>query len=103
MTQQPRDIKAKGEQRCLEITWAADAVDRYSFRFLRAECSCAGCVDEFSGVRTLDLSTIPDDIAIKAMSLVGNYAVKITWTDNHDTGLYTWEKLRQLGPDLPSD
>ena len=40
---------------------------------------------------------MPSDIHIQEMNLVGNYALKILWSDGHDTGLYTWELLRKLG------
>ena len=33
--------------------------------------------------------------------LVGNYAVRIRFSDGHDTGLYSWEYLRQIDPDRP--
>jgi DUF971 family protein len=32
------------------------------------------------------------------MSPVGNYALKIVWSDGHDTGLFTWERLAALDP-----
>ncbi len=96
MSESPTDIKAKRADRLLEVTWADRGVVRYPFRFLRGECPCAGCVDEFTGTRTLNVSTIPDDVSISDISLVGSYAVKISWTDGHDTGLYTWTKLREL-------
>jgi DUF971 family protein len=38
-------------------------------------------------------------VAITAVEPVGNYAVRIRFDDGHDTGLYTWPKLRSLGTD----
>jgi DUF971 family protein len=57
---------------------------------------CARCVDEITGERLVDVDGIDRDIAITEMSLVGNYALKIRWSDGHDTGLYTWDHLRRL-------
>ena len=37
------------------------------------------------------------NIGIARLEPVGNYAVRIVFTDGHDTGLYVWEYLRQLG------
>ncbi len=34
--------------------------------------------------------------------LVGNYAIRIRFSDGHDTGLYSWEYLRQIDPDRPA-
>jgi DUF971 family protein len=64
---------------------------------------CARCVDEITGQRIVDLDGIDSGIAIADMTLVGNYALKIRWSDGHDTGLYTWSHLRQLceGSQLP--
>ena len=62
------------------------------------ECRCAACVDELTGVRTLDISSIADDIIIDDMQLVGNYALRIDWSDGHSTGLYSWKLLRALCP-----
>jgi DUF971 family protein len=55
-------------------------------------------VDEFTGERTLDVASIADDIRIDDMQLVGNYALRIGWSDGHSTGLYTWTRLRALCP-----
>jgi len=57
---------------------------------------CARCVDEITGQRILDVEGLDPDIAIEEMQLVGNYALKIRWSDRHDTGLYTWPHLRRL-------
>jgi DUF971 family protein len=69
---------------------------RLSLVELRAECMCARCVDEITGERIVDVEGIDPGIAIESMQLVGNYAVKIRWSDGHDTGLYTWGHLRRL-------
>jgi DUF971 family protein len=92
----PRDLQAVRADGVLHVAWA-DRADALQFRFLRGECGCAQCVNEWTGERMLDLTTIPADISIERMDLVGNYAVRIYWTDGHYTGLYTWERLRELG------
>jgi DUF971 family protein len=33
--------------------------------------------------------------------MVGNYAVKISFSDGHDTGIYSWQYLREIDPDAP--
>ena len=40
---------------------------------------------------------MPEDISIEDMSLVGNYALQFRWSDGHDTGIYSWETLYNLG------
>ena len=49
--------------------------------------------DSTAGVRTLDVNSVPDDIGITHIELVGNYALKLSFSDGHDTGIYTWDRL----------
>ena len=92
----PRDVQALRAERALQIQWTDSARTRCDFWTLRTECRCAGCVDERTGQRTLDSRCIPADVAVERMELVGNYAVRIHWSDGHSTGLYTWDRLREL-------
>ncbi|MEO1996860.1 MAG: DUF971 domain-containing protein [Planctomycetaceae bacterium] len=99
MVQTPSNIRALSADRQLEISWPEPdpRVDRLSFRRLRESCPCAACIDEMTGRLLLDVAAIPDDIRPVKLSGVGHYAVKILWSDGHDTGLYTWEHLELLG------
>ncbi len=94
----PQDLQAVTEQHCLAIRWDEDHAADYPFKYLRGECHCASCVDEWSGVRRLDPAMILDTIVIQSMRLVGNYALGIEWSDGHTTGIYTWQRLRELCP-----
>lgn len=80
------------------ITWADEHQGTYSARELRIACQCASCVDEITRIRLLDPDTIPDDMTAAAISLVGNYAIKIDWSDGHNTGIYTYDLLYSLCP-----
>jgi ATP-binding protein involved in chromosome partitioning len=46
----------------------------------------------------LDPARVPQDVAPLAISLVGNYAIKIDWSDGHNTGIYTYERLYAMCP-----
>jgi DUF971 family protein len=98
MSALPLDLKALRNRGILQITWNSDHAGDYSFHFLRANCNCAACVDELTGERILDVQSIPAGIMITDMQLVGNYAVRIHWSDGHSTGLYTWDHLFCLCP-----
>lgn len=98
MANAPQAIDYYAGERTLHIRWSADHVSRYPTKHLRVNCGCAVCVDERTGERMLDPATIPADIDIAGMSAVGNYAVKISWSDGHDTGLYSWSHLLKLCP-----
>jgi DUF971 family protein len=85
------------DDQSVEIHWPDGTVHHLPFRFLRGQCPCAACVDEMTGIRTLDVDAIPESIRPGSVSFTGNYALKIVWSDGHDTGLYTWEYLQELG------
>jgi DUF971 family protein len=96
MTPAPKSIKALRELRVLELAWNDGALQRIPFKTLRGECPCAGCVDELTGIRIINIAAIPDDIAPAAIELCGNYALRIDWNDGHSTGLYTWQRLAEI-------
>ncbi len=98
-SESPKSIKAYREQRVLEVGWNDGSVQRIAFKTLRSECPCAGCVDELTGVRILDIDAIPADIAPAQIELCGNYALRVEWSDGHSTGLYTWQRLAEIGAD----
>ena len=95
----PTDICAVREKGALAVTWADRQVD-FPFAFLRGQCECAHCVNEWTGERMLDPATIPADITIEKMEQVGGYAIRIHWSDGHNSGLYTWERLRKLSENV---
>lgn len=78
------------------IRWDDGKTSALSPRELRLGCGCAGCVDEMSGVRTLDPAKVPGDVDIASLEQVGNYALRIAFSDGHDTGIFDWQLLRRL-------
>lgn len=50
-----------------------------------------------TGRRVVDVEDIPVDVVPTQVVLAGNYAIKVTWSDGHNTGLYRWDYLRELG------
>jgi len=57
---------------------------------LRANCQCAACVSEVNGKRLVDPKKIPTDINPQEILPLGNYAVGITWSDGHASGIYPY-------------
>ena len=96
MTTAPTNIKSHQQSRELELQWADGRTSRLGYALLRGECPCANCISELTGERLLDVTTIPDDIHPQNIELIGNYALQINWSDGHNTGIYTWEKLASL-------
>ena len=80
----------------LHIHWKNNVRSKYEYYFLRINCPCAACVDEFSGERILDEKNISKNITPIKSNFVGNYALQIYWSDGHKTGIYTWELLEYL-------
>lgn len=92
----------------VDIEWNDGHVSHYSFVYLRDACPCAMCEDQRAkaGLRPGDPpGTTPGALpmfkaAAKAVSAeaVGKYAIKFTWNDSHDLGLYSWKFLRGVCP-----
>jgi DUF971 family protein len=87
------DLNGQGE---FVITWPGGRVAIIPAFTLRDTCPCAGCIEEGTGRKILDPSTIPLDIHAERIDPVGSYAIQVRWSDGHDTGLYTWEQLRKI-------
>jgi len=70
----------------------------YRGRALRLACPCAGCVEEMTGRPLLDPAGVPEDVRPLSVALVGAYGIRIQWSDGHQTGIYTFERLRAECP-----
>lgn len=100
MSQVPTNIRAQQAEGVLELTWNDDEVVRLPYIFLRAECPCAACRNEWTGERILDPRSLRDDLKLQDMETIGNYAVRLGWNDGHSSGLYTWENLQRLAEEF---
>ena len=86
----------KLDEHTLGIDWSDGINAKYPVRLLRQRCPCAACVDEMTGRRTLDPGAVPEDIKPVDISPVGKYAFHIRWSDGHDTGIFSYELLREI-------
>ena len=80
----------------LGITWTDGHESVYRVRHLRESCPCANCIDEWTGVKRLDPNSIPENIRPTKLHSVGLYAIQFSWSDGHDTGLYSHDLMRKL-------
>ena len=96
-TPHPTDITPfpNGE---IGVLWDDGHRSIYDAHALRCACTCASCVDEMTGRKVLQDSTVPTDVQAVHFHPVGNYGVAISWSDGHDTGIYTFQTLRALCP-----
>ena len=80
----------------LKIVWNDNKECVYNLRELRAGCQCALCKHEMTGEKLISIENIPKDINLVKAETVGNYALHFSWSDNHTTGIYSYEYLRKL-------
>jgi len=92
---EPREILQESNSQ-LRITWVDDRVCNYDAAVLRRSCPCAQCVNEWTGQRTLKPEAISDEVEISDLTIVGRYALNFRWSDGHDTGIYSFQYLRDL-------
>jgi DUF971 family protein len=88
----------------LQITWSDDQTRVYTVKELRDACPCATCREKRNAATSepAPLFTIlkPEEarpLTIAGMQPVGNYAYTVAFSDGHDTGIFTFELLRELG------
>jgi DUF971 family protein len=82
----------------ISIKWSDDTESKYNAVQLRRACPCAGCVDEWTGKKILDGDRIASDLNFKHISIVGRYALNFHFSDGHDTGIFSFNFLRESVP-----
>ena len=85
--------------RALVVEWADGETQPIPFDLLRRSCPCAACAGELgmSGRFAQDPDLRPGEDELADISLVGAYGLNAIWADGHNTGIYTFERLRDLG------
>ena len=91
----PTDIKLRTRSRVLEIAFDDGSRFELPFEYLRVYSPSAEVRGHGPGQETLQLGK--HEVGIRSVEPVGNYAVKLVFDDGHDSGLYTWEWLHELG------
>ena len=88
----PNEIQL--EDNGIVVIWDDGHRSPYPHRYLRLRCPCATCVDEMTGLPTLDPDSVGNDVRAVDQLPVGNYGVQFLWSDTHYTGIYTYKVLR---------
>lgn len=106
----PLEIARMGSEG-LRITWTDGTIHTISSKMLRTHCPAADSrakrgdtshdspltsKSSGSSLRILEAS-IDEELSLQRIWSVGNYALGIAWADGHDTGIYTYELLHELG------
>ena len=91
----------------VDIVWSDGHASHYDFPYLRDECPCATCNDErirksaAAGVGPALAAALPmykPKPRAQSATTVGNYAIQITFTDGHATGIFSYDHLRSICP-----
>lgn len=103
MTNYPTALNRTPDGR-LQITWSDGQTRLYTVKELRDACPCATCREKRNATSSepepLFAILKPEEarpLTIAGMEPVGNYAYSIAFSDGHDTGIFTFELLRELG------
>ena len=91
----PTDIVLHNQSRMLEIAFEDGARYKLAFEFLRVFSPSAEVRGHGPGQETLQVGK--RDVMITEIEPAGSYAIKLVFDDGHDSGLYTWEYLHELG------
>ena len=91
----PTEVRLRTRSRVLEVAYGPDERYELPFEYLRVYSPSAEVRGHGPGQETLQLGK--HEVGVKAVEPVGRYAVRIVFDDGHDTGLYTWGYLRELG------
>ncbi len=91
----PKELRVSPDRRTLTISFDNGEAYTLPAEMLRVLSPSA----EVQGHSPEQRVTVPGkiDVTILRIDPVGNYAIRITFDDRHDTGLFTWTYLRQLG------
>lgn len=91
----PKEIRLNSDKNALSVEFEKGGSFEYAAEFLRVLSPSA----EVQGHSPDQRVTVPgkSDVLVKAIEPVGNYAIRIVFDDGHDSGLYSWEYLFELG------
>jgi DUF971 family protein len=95
VTRPPTELKLHRQSRELEVGFPDGSHFRLPCELLRVFSPSAEVRGHGAGERKL--MTGKKYVNIEQIELVGNYAIRITFDDGHDTGIYAWDYLRELG------
>jgi len=104
MSAYPTGLSQSQPDRLL-IEWSDGEKRLCTVKELRQNCPCATCREKFNQPpKPADLKSLPilndaqlQPLRIVKMQPLGNYAYNVAFSDGHDTGIFTFELLRELG------
>lgn len=101
MTAVPTEIRLRKNSRVLDVTFDDSSQFSYTFEYLRVHSPSAEVAGHGPGQETLQ--TGKEDVVITRIDPVGHYAVRLVYDDGHDSGLYSWSYLHELGRNMEAN
>ena len=98
MNPKPTDIRLRKRSRLLEVRFDDGSEFHFSFEYLRVHSPSAEVKGHGPGQETLQVGK--ENVLITRIDPVGHYAIRLVFDDGHDTGLYSWEYLHDLGRNM---
>ncbi|MCS6827451.1 MAG: DUF971 domain-containing protein [Caldilinea sp.] len=100
----PQDITIDRSAGLMRILWLDGHSSEFPLRWLRANCPCATCREErrAAAMAVADplrlTATPPPNTEVAGAEFVGQYAIRLTWSDGHATGIFPFAALRTACP-----
>ena len=91
----PTELTVHQQSRVLEVAFDDGSRYRLPFELMRVYSPSAEVRGHGPGQETLQLGK--HDVVIRSVDPVGNYAVRLVFDDGHESGIYTWAYLYELG------
>lgn len=98
----PKDLKVRIKEQRLFVEWSDGCRQEFALDDLRRQCPCATCRSDRDEAKANPLRILkfdPAGVRVTSAELVGNYAIRFRWSDGHDTGIFDFHLLRELGED----
>ena len=95
-------------QRALTVHWSDGRISIYPIEYLRKMSPSAEAKQLREEMAQNPLTVLPaspaadEPLSAEHIELVGTYAARIIFSDGHDTGIYSWQYLRSIDPNLNS-
>lgn len=94
---------AISKSRGIQIDWKDGHKSDYPLVYLRDRCPCAGCTGAHGTPPRPKTENTPfpmfqPRLRMESIEPVGNYAIRIVWSDGHSTGIYSFEHFRKICP-----
>jgi DUF971 family protein len=91
----PQKISVK-DKRYLHIIWDDASESMLMLANLRKSCPCANCIAERNSQPSTFIPIYSSvQLTLAEIKPIGNYAIQLTWKDGHNTGIYTYDKLKE--------